>query len=126
MSRRISIALLLLALSWMGEPAYALWNFAAEHACCLPKTAAQPSCHAMAHRGAPPHAAAGFAAGHNHSDCAHDCCTKLRTANSSAVATSSVSVVHASSAGIVLATVAENRTSTTRSASSERGPPSLA
>jgi hypothetical protein len=121
--RRISIALLLLALFWMGEPAYALWNFAAEHACCLPKAAAQPSCHEMAHHGA---GGETVASGHSHSDCAHDCCTKLRTANSSALAAKSHSVVHADPAPIVVASISENRMSATRSTSSERGPPTIA
>jgi len=124
--RRLSIALLLLAITWLGEPAYALWNFAAEHACCLPKAAAQPSCHAMAHHGAPPHAAAGFAAGHNHSDCAHDCCTKLRTANSSVVAANSVLVSHADSAEIVVVAASASPAAPSRSPSSERGPPIIA
>ena len=124
MARRTSIALLLIALFWVGEPAYALWNFAADHACCLPKPTAQASCHGMAHHGASADAAT-FAAGHNHSDCAHDCCTKQRTATSSAITARVIAVRNAESTEIVVHANAEISPNARWSSLSERGPPSL-
>jgi len=123
-SRRLSIALLLLALFWVGEPAYALWNFAAEHACCLPKPAASgPSCHEMAHHSA---AGASIVAGHSHSDCAHDCCTKQRTANASAVAARAVAIRSVESAQVIVPTDTEIAPNARWSSLSERGPPPIA
>ena len=127
MHRRISIALLLIALFWVGEPAYALWSFAAEHSCCLPKPAAsEPSCHEMAHHGGTASAAATFGAGHNHSDCAHDCCTKQRTANSSAVAARAIAIRGVESAPIVVPADEGISPNARWSSLSERGPPTLA
>lgn len=120
--RRLSIALLLLALTWLGEPAYAIWNFAAEHACCLPKAAAQPSCHEMAHHDA---AAVSFAAGHSHSDCAHDCCTKQRTASNSAIGGPATAVINAETTEIVVHANVEIGPNARWSSLSERGPPRL-
>jgi len=120
--RRLSIALLLLTLTWMGEPAYAIWNFAAEHACCLPKAAAQPSCHTMAHHDA---ASVSFAAGHSHSDCAHDCCTKQRTANNSAIGGQATAVINAETTEVVVHANAEISPNARWSNLSERGPPRL-
>jgi hypothetical protein len=122
-ARRISIALLLLAFFWVGEPAYALWNFAADHACCLPKSeVAEPSCHEMAHHSA---AGASVAAGHNHSDCAHDCCTKQRTANSSTITGGAIALRSTRSTEIVVQVNAEIRANARWSSLSERGPPTL-
>jgi hypothetical protein len=121
--RRISIALLLLALFWVGEPAYALWKVAADHACCLPKpAAAEPSCHGVSHHDAGP----TFAAGHSHSDCAHDCCTKQRTANGSAVATRAIAIGTAESAQSVIHATTEITSNAQWSSLSERGPPAIA
>lgn len=123
MPRRISIALLLLAFFWVGEPAFALWNFAADHACCLAKPAAtEPSCHEMAHHSA---AGASFAAGHNHSDCAHDCCTKQRVSNGSAITPQAIGIATIENAEIVVHAKAETSPNARRSSLSERGPPSL-
>lgn len=123
-ARRISIALLVIALFWVGEPAYALWNFATDHACCLPKAAAaEPSCHEMAHHSA---AGASFASGHNHSDCAHDCCTKQRTANTSAITAQGIAIRNIAAAEIVVPANAEIRPNARWSSLSERGPPTVA
>jgi hypothetical protein len=121
--RRLSILLLLLAFTWVGEPAYALWKVAADHACCLPKAAAaEASCHGMAHHGA---AGASVAAGHSHSDCAHDCCTKQRTASSSAIAARALAVSNVESTEIVIHATAEISANARWSSLSERGPPTL-
>ena len=125
MHRRLSIALLLLALSSVGEPAYALWKVAADHACCLPKpAAAQASCHGMAHHAAG-NISAALAAGHHHSDCAHDCCTKQRTASNSAIIARAVAVYSAEGTEIVSRANAEISPNAGWSSLSERGPPSL-
>jgi hypothetical protein len=116
-ARRISIALF-----WVGEPAYALWSSASEHACCLPKPAAMPSCHGMAHHDA---ASASFAARHSHSDCPHDCCTKQRTANTFAITGGAVAIRSTASKELVVHTTAEIRSNARWSRLSERGPPTL-
>ena len=122
-ARRISILLVLLASVWLGEPAYALWNFAADHACCLARpAAAQPSCHEMAHHSG---AAASFAPGHNHTDCAHDCCTKQRTAETFPIAPQAIAIGYIESAEIVVHATAESRPNARWSSLSERGPPAL-
>lgn len=122
MARRISIALLLIALFWVGEPAYALWKIAADHACCLAKpAAAEPSCHGMAH-----HAdGVTLTSRHQHSDCPHDCCTKQRT-GSAAVPVARIGeqrIVHTSAT--VLASGSTIRAIAIYAVSFERGPPSF-
>lgn len=122
--RRLSILVLLLAFTWAGEPAYALWKVAADHACCLPKpAAAQAACHGMAHHDGAD--GASVAAGHNHSDCAHDCCTKQRTANSSAITARAVAVDSVEGTEIVFQANVEVAPNTRGSSLCERGPPSL-
>jgi hypothetical protein len=122
-ARRISILLVLLAFFWVGEPAYDLWNFAADHACCVPKSeAAEPSCHEIAHHSV---AGANVAAGHNHSDCAHDCCTKQRTANSSAITGGAIALRSTRSTELVVHANAELRANARWSSLFERGPPAL-
>jgi hypothetical protein len=120
--RRVSIALFLVALFWVGEPAYALWNSAAEHACCLPKPATEPSCHGMAHHAA----GASIASQHKHSDCAHDCCTKQRTANRSAIIARAVPHGFAETAVFIVPATATARISAVESVVFERGPPTTA
>jgi hypothetical protein len=124
--RRVSIALLLLALFWVGESAYALSKIAADHACCLAKPAAtEPSCHEMAHHSASA-SGASFGAGHSHSDCAHDCCTKQRTVNSSAVTARAIAIRTVESAQIVVHAGTEISSNARWSSLSERGPPTIA
>lgn len=121
--RRISILVLLLAISWVGEPAYALWKVAADHACCLPKAAAsEASCHGLAHHDPD---GVSVAAGHSHSDCAHDCCTKQRTASSSAIIARAIAVGSVESSEIIVHANAEIAPDARWSSLSERGPPSL-
>jgi hypothetical protein len=120
--RRVSIALFLLALFWVGEPAYALWKAGAEHACCLPKAAAVPSCHGMAHDDV----GVSVAAQHRHSDCAHDCCTKLRTPTRSAIAARAVPLGSAETAGFIVLATAAPRASAADSVVFDRGPPTTA
>jgi hypothetical protein len=119
--RRVSIVLFLLALFWVGEPAYALWKSAADHACCLPKPAAMPSCHGMAHDAG----GTSIASHHQHADCPHDCCTKQRTPGAPAL-TARVTFQEFVRASTVAAHPRPQvRVTAIYAVSFERGPPTL-
>ena len=120
--RRVSIALFMVALFWVGEPAYALWKAGAEHACCLPKAAALPSCHGMAQDDV----GVSVAAQHRHSDCGHDCCTKQRTAARSAIAPRAVPLGFAETAEFIVLATRETHAGAAGSVVFDRGPPTTA
>ena len=122
MYRRVSSALLVVALFWVGEPAYALWKAAAEHACCLPKPAATPSCHGTEHHDA----GASVGSQHQHSDCAHECCTKLRTASRSAIIARAVPHGFVEFIEFITAATTETHASAAHLIVFERGPPTIA